>query len=85
MNAEIICLYAFDIAQEADLPRIEALVTGTAEQVRLGHLKDAPPGFPMYRPIAIRDEAMPAEGPHGDQIFLHLPGVNFLTSRRSDT
>ncbi|MGO8704517.1 MAG: hypothetical protein ACLQVA_11910 [Candidatus Brocadiia bacterium] len=65
MNAEIICLYAFDIAQEADLPRIEALVTGTAEQVQLGHLKDAPPGFPMQRPIAIRDEAMSADGPRG--------------------
>ena len=65
MSAEIIFLYAFDIAQEADLPRIEALLGGATEQYQLGHLKDAPAGFPMYRPIAIRDEAMPAEGPRG--------------------
>ena len=65
MNAEIIYLYAFDIAQEADLPRIEALMPGTAKQHSVGHLKDAPLGFPMYRPIAIRDEAMSGEGPRG--------------------
>jgi hypothetical protein len=64
MNAEVIYLYAFDIAQEAYLPRIEALVMGTSEQ-QLGRLKDAPPGFPMYRPVVIPDQVIPAEGPQG--------------------
>ncbi len=65
MNAEIIYLYAFDIAQEADLQKIEAMLRGSAERYEFGRLKDAPRSFPMYRPLSIRLDAMTAKGVAG--------------------
>lgn len=65
MNAEVIYLFAYDIAQEADLKKIEALMRGAAEQDQVGRLKDAPAGFPVYRPLSIRMDPIAGEGPLG--------------------
>ena len=65
MNAEVVYLYAYDIANEADLPGIEALMKGSAERYRFGRLKDAPRFFPVYHPISIQMEAASVAGPAG--------------------
>lgn len=69
MKAEIIYLYAYDIAQEADLAAIESSLRGSAEWFDLGQLKDAPRAFPVYRPLAIRMNDLRAEGPSGFVTF----------------
>ncbi|MFZ2654221.1 MAG: hypothetical protein WAX69_04850 [Victivallales bacterium] len=65
MNAEIIYMFAFDIAQEADLRKIEGLLRGSAELHKLGRLKDTPRHFPVYRPLSIQVEGVNIKGPSG--------------------
>jgi hypothetical protein len=65
MKAEVIYLYAYDIAQEADLAAIEASLRGSAEWFDLGRLKDAPRDFPVYRPLSIQINETPTEGAAG--------------------
>ena len=65
MRAEIICLYAYDVAHEADLPALESSLRGSAEWFDLGQLKDAPRSFPVYRPLSLRINDFSAEGPAG--------------------
>ena len=56
MKGEIIYLYAYDIAYEANLAEIEKRMSGVAERFRLGRLKDAPRDFPVYHPLMIEME-----------------------------
>ena len=65
MTAEVIYLYAYDIAHEADLAALEASLRGSAEWFDLGRLKDAPRAFPVYRPLAIQMNSFSGEGPAG--------------------
>jgi len=65
MTGEVIYLYAYDIAYEANLAEIEKKMRGAAERLRLGLLKDAPRHFPVYRPLTIQIEDMRIEGPAG--------------------
>lgn len=65
MKAEILCLFAYDIAQEANLQAIESSLRGSVEWFDLGRLKDAPREFPVYRPLSIQMNDMTAEGPAG--------------------
>lgn len=69
MNAEIVYLYAYDIAQEADLGAIEASMRGSAEWFDIGRLKDAPRVFPVYRPLSIQIFEWSDEGPAGPMTF----------------
>jgi hypothetical protein len=64
MNGEVAYLYTYDIAYEADLPKIKTLL-GAAEGFRLGHLKDAPRNFPFYRSLILQTEDMQLDGPTG--------------------
>ena len=77
MKAEIIYLYAYDIAQEADLPVIETALRGSAEWVDLGRLKDAPRAFPVYRPLSIQINDGSGEGPAG--LLTYRPSVKLLS------
>jgi hypothetical protein len=77
MNAEIVYLYAYDIAQEADLSAIEASMRGETERFDLGRLKDAPRDFPVFRPVSVQINAMTAEGPHG--ALRLLPSIKIFT------
>jgi hypothetical protein len=61
MKGEVIYLYAYDIAYEADLGGIEAMMRGTAERFTLGRLKDAPRDFPVYRALSVQMEPMQVE------------------------
>ncbi len=65
MNAEIIYMFAFDIAQEADLRKVEKILSGSAELHKIGRLKDTPRHFPVYRPLAIQLESIELKGPSG--------------------
>lgn len=65
MKAEVVYLYAYDMAYEADLVEIEKMMRGAAERMRLGRLKDAPRSFPVYRPLTIQMEDIRLEGPQG--------------------
>ncbi len=65
MNGEIIYLYAYDIAYEANLAEIEKRMSGVAERFRLGRLKDAPRDFPVYHPLAIEMEETRLETANG--------------------
>jgi len=65
MKGEVIYLYAYDIAYEANLGEVEAMMRGAAERFRLGRLKDAPRNFPVYRPLAIQIPELEIEGPTG--------------------
>ena len=70
MNAEIVCLSAYDVAYEATLAAIEAMMRGAAEPFRLGRLKAAPRNFPVHRPLSLQIETATAAGPRGPlQIF----------------
>lgn len=61
MNAEVVYFHAYDIAQEARLGDIEATMRDTLEPFRFGRLKDAPRGFPVYRPLSIQIREMQGE------------------------
>ncbi len=65
MKGEVIYLYAYDVAYEANIAEIEKRMLGTAERLRLGRLKDAPRSFPAYRPLTIQIEDVQIEGPEG--------------------
>ena len=65
MNGQIIYLYAYDVAYEANLAEIERQMRGTAERFCVGRLKDAPRDFPVYRPLLIQLEQIRLEGPWG--------------------
>ena len=65
LDAEIVYLYAYDIAKEADLAAIERMMRGMAERFDLGRIKDAPRDFPVFRPLAVQLNAMDVEGPNG--------------------
>jgi hypothetical protein len=65
MNGEVVYLYAYDIAYEADLTQIEKQMRGTATRFRLHKLKDAPRSFAVYQPLTIQIEDMQLEGPVG--------------------
>lgn len=56
MKGDIIYLYAYDIAYEANLAEIEKRMSGVAERFRLGRIKDAPRDFPVYHPLLIEME-----------------------------
>jgi hypothetical protein len=64
MNGEVVYLYAYDVAYEADLAAVKKLV-GAAEGFRLGHTKDAPRNFPFYRSLILQTEDMHLDGPRG--------------------
>lgn len=64
MKAEVVYMFAFDIAQEADLTKIEKLLGGS-ELHKIGRLKDTPRHFPIYRPLSIQVEDIRGEGPAG--------------------
>jgi len=63
MNAEIIYMFAFDIAQEADLVKMEKLLSGSAELHKIGRLKDTPRHFPVYRPLSLQVQGVNIKGP----------------------
>jgi hypothetical protein len=65
MNGEVVYLYAYDIAYEADLAKIKNKLFGAVEPFRLGHLKDAPRNFPFYRSLILQTEDMQLDGPCG--------------------
>ena len=65
MKGEVVHLYAYDIAYEADLAAIEKAMLGAAERFRPLRPKDAPRNFPVYRPLSIQGEEMQVEGPQG--------------------
>ena len=65
MRGEVVHLYAFDIAYEADLAAVEKAMLGAAERFRLVRPKDAPRNFPVYRPLTIQGEELELEGPQG--------------------
>ena len=65
MNAEVVYMFALDIAQEADLAKIERLLSGSAELHSIGRLKDTPPHFPVYRPLSIQVDDVSIKGPLG--------------------
>lgn len=65
MNAEIVYLYAYDIAREADLGAIGQMMRGEAESFEMGRLKDSPRDFPVFRPLAIQLNPLSVEGPAG--------------------
>ena len=65
MKGEVIYLYAYNVAYEANIAEIEKRMLGTAERLRLGRLKDAPRSFPAYRPLTIQIEDVQIEGPEG--------------------
>ncbi|MFA6568829.1 MAG: hypothetical protein WCS96_11505 [Victivallales bacterium] len=65
MNAEVVYMFALDIAQEADLVKIEKLLSGSAELHKIGRLKDTPRHFPVYRPLSIQVDCASIEGPSG--------------------
>lgn len=77
MTAEVIYLYAYDIAHEADLSALEASLRGSAEWFDLGRLKDAPRAFPVYRPLAIQMNSFSGEGSAGP-VTLH-PSVKVFS------
>lgn len=77
MKAEIIYLYAYDIAQEADLAAIETALRGSVEWVDLGRLKDAPRAFPVYRPLSIQINDASGDGPAGP--LTYHPSVKLLS------
>ncbi len=62
-------MFAFDIAQEADLGKIEKFLSGSAELHKIGRLKDTPPHFPIHRPLAIQIEDVSIDGPLGPMKF----------------
>jgi hypothetical protein len=64
MNGEVIYLYAYDVAYEADLAAVKKLL-GAAEGFRLGHMKDAPRNFPFYRALILHTVDMHLDGPCG--------------------
>ncbi len=64
MNGDVVYLYTYDIAYEADLAKIKKLL-GAEERFRLGHLKDAPRNFPFYRSLILQTEDMRLDGPRG--------------------
>ncbi len=76
MNAEVVYFHAYDIAQEADLEVIEATMRETLEPFRFGRLKDAPRGFPVYRPLSIQIPAIQAEV-SGEAVWLY-PSVKIF-------
>ncbi|HBC86982.1 MAG TPA: hypothetical protein DCZ94_08520 [Lentisphaeria bacterium] len=65
MNAEVVYMFALDIAQEADLVKIEKLLSGSAELHKIGRLKDTPRHFPVFQPLSIQVEGVRGEGPSG--------------------
>ncbi len=65
MTGDVVYLYAYDIAYEANLAEIEKKMLGAVERFRLGHLKDAPRDFPLYRSLVLQTEDVRLEGPHG--------------------
>lgn len=65
MNAEVVYMFALDIAQEADLVKIEKLLSGSAELHKIGRLKDTPRHFPVYRPLSIQIDDASIESPCG--------------------
>jgi hypothetical protein len=65
MTGEVVYLFAYDIAYEADLAAIENQMRGTAERFRLGRGKDAPRNIMLYRPLTIHTEDIQLEGPAG--------------------
>lgn len=77
MNAEVVYFHAYDIAQEADLVRIEAAMRELLEPFRFGRLKDAPRGFPVYRPLAVQMQEI-SEQIDGEVVRL-LPSVKIFS------
>jgi len=69
MNAEIVYLFAYDIAHEVNLTVVEAAMRGTAAWLDHGRLKDAPQSFPVYRPLTIQMNQVNVEGPHGPLVL----------------
>jgi hypothetical protein len=65
MKGEVIYLYAYDIAYEANLGEIEKKMLGAAERLRLGQLRDAPREFPVYQPLVVQMEETRLETGHG--------------------
>ena len=65
MKGEVIYLYAYDIAYEANLAEIEKRMSGAAERFHLGRLRDAPRDFPVYQPLAIEMEKAQLETANG--------------------
>jgi len=65
MTGNVVYLYAYDIAYEANLAAIEKKMLGAVERFRLGHVKDAPRDFPLYRSLVLQTEDVRLEGPHG--------------------
>jgi hypothetical protein len=65
MKGEVIYLYAYDVAYEADLAAIAKKMRGAAERFQLGRPKDAPRDFPVYRPLTVQIEDLQLEGPAG--------------------
>jgi hypothetical protein len=65
MNAEVVYMFALDIAQEADLVKIERILSGSAELHSIARLKDTPRHFPVYRPLSIQVDPVSIKGPLG--------------------
>jgi hypothetical protein len=65
MNATVVYLYALDMAHEADLAAIEKKMQGAMQRFHLSRSKDAPRGFPFYRPLVLQMDDVAIEGPLG--------------------
>ncbi len=75
MRGEVIYLYAYDVAYEADLPAIDRLLTGAAKPLRLENPKDTPRDFPAYRPLTVPLGDLVLPGRHGPMRFSALVKV----------
>jgi hypothetical protein len=82
MKGEVIYLYAYDVAYEADLAAIAKTMRGAAERFQLGRPKDAPRDFPVYRPLTVQIEDLRLEGPSGPielSVFVKFFAVGALS------
>ncbi|OHE74938.1 MAG: hypothetical protein A2107_10600 [Verrucomicrobia bacterium GWF2_62_7] len=75
MKGEVIYLYAYDIAYEANLAEIEKKMLGAAERFQIGRLKDAPREFLVYRSLSVQMR--------GDQKLHALDGLYTMLQQDS--
>ena len=68
VKGEVIYLYAYNVAYEADLAAIAKTMRGEAERFRLGR-PNAPRDFPVYRPLTVQIEDLRLEGPAGPMVL----------------
>jgi len=75
MKGEVIYLYAYDIAYEANLAESEKKMLGVAERLQLGRLKNVLQDFLIYRPLSVQMR--------GDQKLRALDGLYTMLQQDS--